>query len=400
MSSINPLSLYIHLPWCVRKCPYCDFNSHVSKKSLPEQEYIECLIADLQNDLNRYAIDRPLQTIFIGGGTPSLFSPASIAQILTAVDQHWGIPAGTEITMEANPGTVEQAKFAGFLAAGINRLSIGVQSFQDEKLKILGRIHDADAAKNAFQAARDAGFTNINIDLMFGLPKQSISEGLVDLQTAIALQPEHLSWYQLTLEPNTVFYKKPPTLPDIDLIDELQIQGQELLQQHGYQQYEISAYAQADRQCRHNLNYWQFGDYLGIGAGAHGKITLPVIASAAKQSSTIVRTRKIQQPESYLKALPSPRPLPQAVEGNNLFTAEEKNIEEQNLCFEYLLNALRLNQAINLTPMQQRTGLSSETILVLLQEAIKREFIIIINNQIIKTDLGHRFLNNLLELFL
>jgi putative oxygen-independent coproporphyrinogen III oxidase len=379
MSSTNPISLYIHIPWCVRKCPYCDFNSHVSKKAIPEQEYVDCLIADLRTDLNQYVINRPLSTIFIGGGTPSLFSPSSIGQILTAVDQHWGIQAGTEITMEANPGTVEQAKFAGFLAAGINRLSIGVQSFQNDKLNILGRIHDAAAAKNAFQAARDAGFTNINLDLMFGLPKQSISEGLADLQTAIDLKPEHLSWYQLTLEPNTVFYKKPPTLPDIDLIDELQIQGQALLQQHGYQQYEISAYAQNERQCRHNLNYWQFGDYVGIGAGAHGKITLA--------NDEVKRTRKIQQPESYLK-------------GNNVFTAEEKIIEEQNICFEYLLNALRLNQAIDLAHMQQRTSLTNEIILELLQTAIKREFIIIKNNQIIKTELGTQFLNNLLELFL
>ncbi|MSP53512.1 MAG: radical SAM family heme chaperone HemW [Gammaproteobacteria bacterium] len=389
MSSTNPISLYIHLPWCVRKCPYCDFNSHVSKKPIPESEYIECLIADLQNDLTRYAIARPLQTIFMGGGTPSLFSPASIAKILTAVDQHWGIPTGTEITLEANPGTVEQAKFTGFLAAGINRLSIGVQSFQDDKLKTLGRIHDGQAAHSAFQAARDAGFKNINLDLMFGLPKQSISEGLADLQTAIDLQPEHLSWYQLTLEPNTVFYKKPPILPDIDLIDELQIQGQELLKQKGYPQYEISAYAQHGRQCRHNLNYWQFGDYVGIGAGAHGKITLA--------NGDVRRTRKLQQPESYLKAraenfVGATRCSP--------FLAEEKTIDEQNICFEYLLNALRLNQAIDLEHMQQRTRLSNDIILSLLQEAINREFIIVENNKIIKTKLGAQFLNNLLELFL
>ena len=379
MSSTNPLSLYIHLPWCVRKCPYCDFNSHVNKTALPEAAYINCLIADLQHDLQHYQINRPLQTIFIGGGTPSLFSADAIAQILTAVDKSWGIPANTEITMEANPGTFEQAKFNSFRAAGINRLSIGVQSFQNDKLKILGRIHDADAAQKAFHAAREASFTNINLDLMFGLPKQSISEGLADLQMAIDLQPEHLSWYQLTMEPNTVFYKKPPKLPDIDLIDELHIQGQELLQQHGYAQYEISAYAQAAKQCQHNLNYWQFGDYLGIGAGAHGKVGF-------------IRTRKLQQPESYLKA----------VEGNNenVFLAEEKIIDKQHICFEYLLNALRLNQAIELVDMQQRTRLSNEAILSLLTEAINREFIIVDNNQIIKTELGTHYLNNLLELFL
>jgi oxygen-independent coproporphyrinogen-3 oxidase len=389
MSSINPLSLYIHLPWCIQKCPYCDFNSHANKKALPEAAYINCLIADLQSDLAGYEVTRPLHTIFIGGGTPSLFSPAGIAQILTAVDQHWGIPAAAEITLEANPGTVEQGKFKGFLAAGINRLSIGVQSFQDDKLKILGRIHDAHTAQKAFYAAREAGFNNINLDLMFGLPKQSVSDGMADLQTAIDLQPEHLSWYQLTLEPNTLFYKKPPKLPDIDLIDELHIQGQELLAKHGYAQYEISAYAQAKRQCQHNLNYWQFGDYLGIGAGAHGKISL--------QNGEIKRTRKLQQPESYLRA----------VEENFVgatrwspFLAEEKTIDKQNICFEYLLNALRLNQAIELQHMQERTGLANETILSLLSDAIKREFIIVDNNQIIKTELGNRFLNNLLELFL
>lgn len=319
-----------------------------------------------------------MHSIFIGGGTPSLFSVKAIANVLNAVDRYWGISANTEITMEANPGTAEQKQFTGYYHAGINRLSLGVQSFADDKLHLLGRIHQGNEAKKAVQIAHDAGFNNINLDLMYGLPQQSITQGLDDLQQAIALQPTHISWYQLTIEPNTIFYKKPPRLPNDEMIDSLQQQGEQQLADHHYQQYEISAYANAERQCQHNVNYWQFGDYLGIGAGAHGKIT------TVKHS--VIRTRKVKQPESYLQRT---HPL-----------IEEKIVDKHSLAFEYMLNALRLTAPISLAKFSAYTQLTAKSIAVPLKQAEEKQLIHITDNTIEKTPLGHRFLNDLLSLFL
>jgi len=378
MSNNPPLSLYVHLPWCVRKCPYCDFNSHQNKGAIPETKYIQCLLRDLKHDLNKYRAARPLHTIFIGGGTPSLFSASAIHCLLNAIDQTWGIASNTEITMEANPGTAEQQRFAAYRNAGVNRLSLGMQSFDDEKLNALGRIHDGAEAIKAIEIARDAGFTNINVDLMFGLPKQSVQAGLADLQQAIELQPTHISWYQLTLEPNTIFYKQPPRLPNEELIFKLQQCGEDLLAANAFQQYEVSAYAQATKQCQHNLNYWQFGDYLGIGAGAHGKIT--------SETGEIIRTRKVKQPNSYLQR-------------DNVLAAEN-SISPDDRAFEYMLNTLRLTQAINLQHFTHCTGVSTTAIAAPLKLAAEKKLISIDGDILQKTQLGQRFLNDLLALFL
>lgn len=374
---MKPTSLYIHIPWCVRKCPYCDFNSHQAD-TIPAEDYIDCLLEDLTHDLEKYKITQPLHTIFIGGGTPSLFSAAEIGRLLAGVDQHWAISTDTEVTMEVNPGTVEHDNFADYRDAGINRVSMGIQSFNTEQLKILGRIHSSDEAKQAIDTLRQS-FDNFNLDIMFGLPQQTLAEGLSDLQTAIDFAPTHLSWYQLTLEPNTVFYKKPPSLPDQDAIAELYEQGQALLAAHGYQQYEISAYAQPNRECLHNLNYWQFGDYLGIGAGAHGKITLP---------DKTVRTRKVTMPNSYL-----------ARSGQN-YHAAEQNIEPDALLFEFLLNRLRLNRAIKVSELPDTMSHEMLKNHPAFAEALQQGLLTLDKNTIRKTELGERYLNDLLGLFL
>ena len=267
-----PLSLYIHIPWCVRKCPYCDFNSHAVREEIAEVAYIDALLADLEQALP-LIWGRSIRSIFIGGGTPSLFSAQSIERLLTGIRSRLTVAPQAEITLEANPGTFEQARFAGFLAAGVNRLSLGVQSLNDDALAALGRIHSSEQARQAFQCARDVGFRRINVDLMFALPKQQQAQALDDLQQVIALQPEHISWYQLTLEPNTAFYHQPPPLPADDACADMQLVGQALLARAGFAQYEVSAYSRANEQSQHNMNYWLFGDYLGIGAGAHSKIT-------------------------------------------------------------------------------------------------------------------------------
>jgi oxygen-independent coproporphyrinogen-3 oxidase len=264
----------LHIPWCLKKCPYCDFNSHAIKSDLPEKAYVECLLNDLALDIARFQIQRPLHSIFIGGGTPSLFSPASLSSLLDGIAQQLTFNPDIEITLEANPGTFEYQKFAEYRAMGINRLSIGIQSFNDDALQALGRVHSADDAKKAAEMAKTAGFDNVNLDLMFGLPQSTIKSTLDDIETAMALQPTHISFYQLTLEPNTYFHRYPPRLPTEDAIFSAQLVCQEHLAAKGYQQYEVSAYSLEGKQCRHNLNYWQFGDYLGIGAGAHGKISL------------------------------------------------------------------------------------------------------------------------------
>ena len=376
-SLLPPLSLYIHIPWCVRKCPYCDFNSHAADDHLPETEYIRAIIKDLEQQLPN-VWGRRLHSIFIGGGTPSLFSPQSIQQLLSQIRMLIPCPPDMEITMEANPGTFEQEKFNGFFQAGINRLSIGIQSFNDKQLKQLGRIHSAQEALNAIETAKLAGFENINLDIMFGLPEQSPKQGLQDLQTAIDCQPSHLSWYQLTLEPNTLFYSQPPALPDDDDTWELQQQGQALLQQNGYAQYEVSAYARNGKQCQHNLNYWQFGDYLAIGAGAHGKIS-------CADDHSICRYIQHRQPRQYMQAVNK--------------TSSEHCIEDNDRIYEFMLNALRLKQGFSLALFEQHTGLDRQIIKKNCELAIEKGLMVRQASQLYPSETGYWFLNDLINLF-
>jgi len=376
-----PLSLYIHIPWCVQKCPYCDFNSHALKHDIPEQRYVSQLIKDLDTDIARFKLNnRALHSIFIGGGTPSLFSAEAIHSLLSQVLQRFDDAPNLEITLEANPGTVEADKFIGFAQAGVSRLSIGVQSFASDKLIKLGRIHDSEQAKTAAKLAKSCGVNSFNLDLMHGLPQQNLAHALDDLQTAISLQPDHLSWYQLTIEPNTAFYSKPPTLPDDDELWEIQQQGVALLQSAGYQQYEISAYSKPKLQCQHNINYWQFGDYLGIGCGAHGKIT-------DELSQTITRTVKVKHPKGYLT---EHRP----------FIDQLTELASADLPFEFMMNQLRLTQGFSLTSFEQRTGLNAASILPLLTQAEQKQLMIKQVNLWQVTPHGHRYLNDLLALFL
>jgi len=375
-SILPPLSLYIHIPWCVRKCPYCDFNSHTSD-NIPEQQYIDTLLIDLEQILPE-VWGRRLVSIFIGGGTPSLFSADSINKLISAVRARMSCIANIEITMEANPGTFEQEKFKLFNEAGINRLSIGIQSFDNNKLKKLGRIHNSEEAIASVQMAKAAGFDNINLDLMFGLPEQTLQQGLLDLQTAINLNPTHISWYQLTIEANTFFHTQPPPLPDDDSIWQLQHQGQSLLKHAGFSQYEISAYAQKNKTCRHNLNYWQFGDYLAIGAGAHGKIS-------RADTQSIKRYWKLRQPQAYLAA--------------SDHNSGEQTLGEKDIVFEFMLNALRLKQGFDLELFEQHTGLPREKILPACEQAIKKDLLMQSGNHLKPTELGYRFLNDLINLF-
>lgn len=395
-TSLPPLSLYIHIPWCVEKCPYCDFNSHTfgknkEQQAIPEQAYIKELIKDLDADITRFSLEnRPLHSIFIGGGTPSLFSPQGIGEILKQVLARFTHNNDIEITLEANPGTVEAGKFKGFAQAGVTRLSIGVQSFASDKLIKLGRIHDSEQARMAANMAKEAGIKSFNLDLMHGLPNQSLENALDDLRIAISLSPDHLSWYQLTIEPNTAFYSKPPKLPQDDILWDIQEQGLALLSQAGYQQYEISAYSKTDKQCQHNLNYWQFGDYLGIGCGAHGKITqLKQVnnESSADQGIEIVRTVKVKHPKGYLDEKRDA--LDQLI-----------NVNESELPFEFMMNLLRLKQTFSLTLFEQTTGLSINTIMPALNSAKAKGLMQQNNDTWVVTDLGHRYLNDLLELFL
>ena len=378
-TTLPPLALYVHIPWCVRKCPYCDFNSHEADKTLPEQQYIKALLEDLEQDLPQIW-GRRLTSIFIGGGTPSLFSPESLDQLLSGIRARMQCLPNMEITLEANPGTFEQAKFNEFRNTGINRLSIGIQSFEDQKLSALGRIHNKREAIKAVETAHYAGFDNFNLDLMFGLPDQTPKQGIADLQTAIALEPTHLSWYQLTIEPNTFFYNKPPVLPNDEQIWQLQQQGQQLLAQQGYLQYEISAYAKNKHQCRHNLNYWQFGDYLGIGAGAHGKIS-------RSDDHSITRYWKLRQPAAYLNAEPDKK-----ISGNEILC-------EQDRIFEFMLNALRLKNGFDLELFEQHTGLNREQLKDGLLLAEEKNLLERNDNQVRPSELGYRFLNDLIAYF-
>ncbi len=376
-----PLSLYIHFPWCVRKCPYCDFNSHAVKDALPEASYVDALLADLEQELPS-VWGRTVQSIFMGGGTPSLFSPAAIDRLLAGIRARLPLKPDAEITLEANPGTVEQARFEGYRQAGINRLSIGVQSLNPEHLKALGRIHNADEARAAAQAARRAGFDNINLDLMFGLPQQTLEQSLDDLDALIALQPEHISWYQLTLEPNTLFHAQPPTLPDDDTRWAMQEQGQARLAEQGYGHYEVSAFARRDQRCRHNLNYWRFGDYLGIGAGAHGKVT-----DAAR--SAITRRWKKRHPNDYLAGV-----------AGGSFIAGQRDLEHAEAIFEFALNRFRLKQGFTLAEFQAACGLPAADIQPMITRACDDGLLDFDGKQVKHTDTGWRFLDDLVERFL
>ncbi|WP_434702053.1 radical SAM family heme chaperone HemW [Pseudomonas sp. D1-36] len=375
---LPPLALYIHIPWCVRKCPYCDFNSHTASPQLPEEEYVDALLADLNQDLHGVH-GRPLSSIFFGGGTPSLFSAQALGRLLRGVEARIPFAPDIEITLEANPGTFEQEKFVAYRALGINRLSIGIQSFQQAKLQALGRIHNGDEAVRAAGMARQAGFDNFNLDLMHGLPDQSLEDALSDLRQAIALKPTHLSWYQLTLEPNTVFWNQPPILPEDDTLWDIQEAGQALLAEHGYDQYEVSAYAQPGRAARHNLNYWSFGDFIGIGAGAHGKLSHP--------DGRIVRTWKTRLPKDYLN--PAKR-----------FLAGEKSLANEELPFEFLMNALRLTEGVAAQLYPQRTGLSLESLADGRREAEQSGLLQVEPSRLAATERGQLFLNDLLQKFL
>lgn len=379
--TVPPLALYIHIPWCTRKCPYCDFNSHEARGSIPETEYLHALIADLEQELP-LVWGRSVDSVFIGGGTPSLLSPEILDRLLSDVRARLPLAPGAEITMEANPGTIETGLLREFRAAGINRLSLGVQSLDDALLTRIGRIHDAAQARRAAEEAAAAGFERWNIDLMYGLPGQTLAGALDDLRAAIALAPTHISHYQLTIEPNTAFHLQPPPQPDDDALWDMQAHCQDLLADAGYLQYEVSAYARPGMQCRHNLNYWRFGDYLGIGAGAHGKITLPA-------AQTVERLSKVRHPRAYLE---------QATGAARI--AEQRRLDAPALGFEFMLNALRLNAGFERRLFQERTGLPLALFEPALARAETLELIERDHAHIRPTARGRRYLNELLMLFL
>ena len=380
-----PLSLYIHIPWCVKKCPYCDFNSHAQVGGIPQEAYVAALLADLDRDLIDFSDalgGRGLHSIFFGGGTPSLFSPASIGRILDGVADRVSFDRTIEITLETNPGTIEHGRFDGYLAAGINRISFGVQSFDDDKLRRLGRIHSASDAARVVGEAREAGFDNFNIDLMYALPGQDLAGAARDIEQAIALAPTHISHYQLTIEPNTAFASRPPALPDSDAAWDMQEHCQQMLADAGYAQYEISAYAQAGRRSQHNLNYWQFGDYLGIGAGAHGKLSDAV-------SGIIKRRAKQRTPRAYLEHAGQPRGI-----------ASDVALAPIDLPFEYMMNALRLVDGVPMGEFSLRSGLAIDTIAPILEAARSRGWIGDDTGFLRTTESGQRFLNDVIALFL
>lgn len=379
-TTLPPLALYVHLPWCVRKCPYCDFNSYSLDGAIPEQDYVAALLRDLDYELV-HAQGRVIQTVFLGGGTPSLFSPASIARLLAGIRARVPLAPGAEITLEANPGIAEQARLRGYREAGVNRLSLGIQSFEDEKLKTLGRIHSRAEALRAAEAARAAGFENFNLDLMFGLPGQTRAQARADLEQALAFAPPHLSVYQLTIEPHTRFHAHPPpALPDEDTIGEMLEQREAMLERAGLQQYEVSAFARSGFECRHNLNYWTFGDYLGIGAGAHGKLT---------DATGIARYWKIKQPRRYLATAGTPA----AVGG-------ARRLAPEDAAFEFMLNALRLREGFPAALFTERTGIPLARLAAPLRGAQRKGWLEHAADTIRATPRGYRFLDDLLESFL
>ena len=385
--NLPPLALYIHIPWCVRKCPYCDFNSHKAGAALPETEYVRAVLADMDDEIPA-AQGRPLESIFFGGGTPSLFSAPSIAKLIQGAEQKFGFASDIEITLEANPGTAEQQRFAGYRAAGVNRLSLGVQSFNTKHLAHLGRIHSGQEALAAVDMARNAGIENFNLDLMHGLPEQTPADACADLQQALALAPNHLSWYQLTIEPNTEFFRRPPTLPVEDDLADIQDQGQALLLAAGLSQYEISAFAKPEKAARHNLNYWQFGDYIGVGAGAHGKIS-----HWQGGCLHLERRWKTRLPEHYMQRLhPSDR-----IATRYRFAANQEPLAPRDLPLEFMMNALRLTEGVHPDLFTTRTDLP----LTALEPGLSqlRAQSLIVPDRLQPTALGSRFLNRLLLAF-
>jgi putative oxygen-independent coproporphyrinogen III oxidase len=384
--ALPPLSLYIHIPWCVRKCPYCDFNSHEVKPVLsmskggafPEKEYVAALVRDLEMALPQIW-GRKVYTVFFGGGTPSLLSGESITEILRNVRMLLPLDINAEITLEANPGTVEASKFAAFRDAGVNRLSMGIQSFNDAHLQALGRIHSADEARRAIEIAQQH-FDNFNLDLMYALPKQTLDEALQDVRTALTFAPNHLSCYHLTLEPNTLFHRNPPPLPDDDTSSDMQQHIETLLAEQGYEHYETSAFAQPNRRAKHNVNYWKFGDYLGIGAGAHSKLSFP---------DKIIRQARYKQPQAYMQQVAQNAPI-----------QTENQVTRDELPFEFMMNALRLNDGFDATLFNERTSLSLLNIQRELNDAEQRGLLFRDHQRIAPTKLGQRFLNDLLEMFL
>ena len=382
LAALPPLALYIHFPWCEKKCPYCDFNSHQVKdgvQGFDEERYIKALITDLETELPRIW-GRQVHSIFIGGGTPSLLSPTGMDALLSAIRARVNLEPGAEITMEANPGSVEADKFAAFAKSGINRVSLGIQSFQDEQLKALGRIHNGEEAKQAIAIAVE-NFKSVNIDLMYGLPNQSLAAAKADIETALSFKTPHLSLYNLTLEPNTYFANFPPKLPSEDEIDAIFEQNLELLTAAGYKRYEVSAYAKKDQECKHNLNYWRFGDYIGIGAGAHGKISFP---------DKVTRQVRERHPETYMQAMES--------QGNALI--ESRDVSAKDLPFEFMLNTLRLTDGVETKTFSERTGLPLQVISKGLEEASKKGLLDDNPSALKATDLGLCYLNNLQEMFL
>ncbi|MFY2763637.1 radical SAM family heme chaperone HemW [Arenimonas sp. MALMAid1274] len=377
-----PLSLYIHIPWCVKKCPYCDFNSHGQSGALPVAEYVQALVRDLEQDLP-LVWGRPVHSVFFGGGTPSLFAPEAIGAILDACAARLRFTPGAEITMECNPGTAEHGRFEQYRAAGVNRISFGIQSFDDGCLQRLGRIHDSGEAERAVKLAQDAGYDNLNLDLMYALPGQDLAMAMADVERAIALQPAHVSHYQLTMEPNTAFAVKPPAgLPDEDSAWDIQERCVERLEDAGYAAYEVSAYARPGRQCAHNLNYWRFGDYLGIGAGAHGKIS-------SGATGEVLRRWKPKNPRDYL-----------AHAGTAAGIGGDDVISPANLPFDYMLNALRLVDGFSLRDFESRTGLDRSAIVDELSKAQNLGWLDLIGDRIRPTELGRRFTNDVIALFL
>lgn len=375
-----PLSLYIHIPWCVQKCPYCDFNSYaLDKNAQPEKIYVQALTEDLQADAH-LAQGRKLKSIFIGGGTPSLFSPGSIELILNAARKLFIFDPDIEITLEANPGTFEYQKFADFVSAGVNRISLGVQSFDDDQLKTLGRIHQSAEARRAIESLHRIPLRSFNIDLMYALPNQTVDQALTDLRTALSYQPKHFSWYHLTLEPNTVFYRNPPkNMPDEDRVILIETAGRDLLAENHLHRYEVSAYAADNHQSVHNKNYWNFGDYLGIGAGAHGKIT-------DLNTGIITRTTKQKIPKNYLNP-------------DLIFTSSQRVLLADELPLEFMMNTLRLTEGFNLDLFTQRTGLPEDILKPMIKMAIQKELLTMTNNTLKPTALGAQFLNDLVGIF-